>query len=338
MAKLSLSMIVKNEARDLARCLESVKPVVSEIVVVDTGSTDETPQIAAGLGARVISTPWTNDFSAARNIGLDAATGDWLLLLDADEELPAETAAQIPDLLARAEASDPQIDGYLVICRSPMPPGEPVAFTDHPTLRLLRNRPNYRFRQPIHEQLLPSLYESGARVEATSLKIMHYGYARTTVQGGRPRAERDREVLEVALRRDPDNIDLLFQLGALAQREGRDAEARDVLRRVVAADEHLGPVERALAHFFLSNLEMQAGDAAQALQHAEASIRASTHSSATMARLQAAAAHLRLGQLAIQSASQALKSAATDARRDDAAAQLEAGRRHFSAAHEAFGA
>jgi len=89
MAKLSLSMIVKNEARDLARCLESVKPVVSEIVVVDTGSTDETPQIAAGLGARVISTPWTNDFSAARNIGLDAATGDWLLLLDADEELPA---------------------------------------------------------------------------------------------------------------------------------------------------------------------------------------------------------------------------------------------------------
>ena len=87
MSKITLSMIVKNEERYLRECLESVKDIVSEIVIVDTGSTDSTIKIAKDYGAKLYSFGWINDFSAARNFALSKSTGDWILYLDADERL-----------------------------------------------------------------------------------------------------------------------------------------------------------------------------------------------------------------------------------------------------------
>ncbi len=87
MPTVALSMIVKNAARDLPECLASVRGGVSEIVVADTGSTDDTAAIAQKAGARVISVPWENDFSKARNFPLELVTADWVLSLDADERL-----------------------------------------------------------------------------------------------------------------------------------------------------------------------------------------------------------------------------------------------------------
>src|SRR5204863_5400745 len=84
--RLSLCMIVKNEERFLRNCLESVKDIVDEMVIVDTGSTDSTLDIAREYGAKVIPHVWKDDFSEARNVSLDHATGDWALWLDADEE------------------------------------------------------------------------------------------------------------------------------------------------------------------------------------------------------------------------------------------------------------
>jgi glycosyltransferase involved in cell wall biosynthesis len=84
--RISLCMIVRNEERKLARALDSARDWVGEIVVVDTGSTDRTVEIAESYGARVIHFPWCDDFSAARNASLDAATNEWALVLDADEQ------------------------------------------------------------------------------------------------------------------------------------------------------------------------------------------------------------------------------------------------------------
>ncbi|MBK7632424.1 MAG: glycosyltransferase family 2 protein [Ignavibacteriales bacterium] len=86
MPTLSLSMIVKNEERHLARCLSSVKDVVDEIVIVDTGSTDNTIEIAESFNAKIFHFDWVNDFSAARNFALTKCIGNWILYLDADEE------------------------------------------------------------------------------------------------------------------------------------------------------------------------------------------------------------------------------------------------------------
>src|SRR5664279_4823041 len=98
--RLSLALIVKNEARCLARCLHSVQGVVSEIVVVDTGSTDDTVRIARECQAKVVDYAWSDDFAAARNFALAQTTGDWILVLDADEDASTALAAEIPRFIA----------------------------------------------------------------------------------------------------------------------------------------------------------------------------------------------------------------------------------------------
>ena len=80
--RLSLVLIIKNETRCLARCLQSVRSIADEIVVVDTGSTDDTVRIAREFGARIDSFEWVDDFAAARNFALEKATGDWILALE----------------------------------------------------------------------------------------------------------------------------------------------------------------------------------------------------------------------------------------------------------------
>ncbi len=107
---IELSMIVKNGARTLERCLKSVAPFIDRIVIGDTGSTDNTISLAQSLGAEVIRIPWENDFAAARNRVLAAAQSDWVLSLDADEMLAPDAAAQIRRNIARKD-----IDAYDVV-------------------------------------------------------------------------------------------------------------------------------------------------------------------------------------------------------------------------------
>lgn len=96
---LSLCMIVRNEEQNLSECLDSVKNVVDEIIVIDTGSTDETVGIAESYGAQVEHFPWCDDFSKARNESIKYASGDWILWLDADERLLPESIPVLQDLL-----------------------------------------------------------------------------------------------------------------------------------------------------------------------------------------------------------------------------------------------
>ena len=101
---LSLCMIVKNEESNLARCLDSVRDLAGELIVVDTGSTDSTPRIAASYGAQVIPFDFTTvDFAAARNQAIARAKGRWILMLDADETLDPAGAPMIEELVARDE-------------------------------------------------------------------------------------------------------------------------------------------------------------------------------------------------------------------------------------------
>src|ERR1700742_4052585 len=93
--RLALSMIVRNGGQDFVHCLESVRGIVDEIVIADTGSTDSSVTIAQQFGAKIIHVPWTNDFAAARNAALEAVTADWVLVLDADEQLDALAGKQI---------------------------------------------------------------------------------------------------------------------------------------------------------------------------------------------------------------------------------------------------
>ena len=228
---ISLCMIVKNEERNLPGCLRSVRGVVDEIVVVDTGSEDATQRIAASHGAVLLHHRWQDDFAAARNVGLERATGEWILVLDADEELEEETRWRL-----RRELAGTRADGLQMVVRSLAPEGDLQRYDDITITRLFRNRPEYRYEQPIHEQIRPAIERLGGRIEESDLVILHYGYARPLAQGTENRALRNLRLLERALARSPDDPYLHFQLGATYKSLGRSDLAYSSLRKVLELD------------------------------------------------------------------------------------------------------
>jgi tetratricopeptide (TPR) repeat protein len=162
-------MIVKNEAALLQRCLLSIKPVADEIIVVDTGSTDGTQDIALSLGAKVFSSPWQNDFSLARNVSLDHATGTWILWLDADDVVPPQSLAQISEL----KNNNPNcVYGFVV--RNQKPNGTGSEFYQ---ARMFPNDKRIRFERRIHEQMMPKALRVGLNLIHVPIVVEHHGYA-----------------------------------------------------------------------------------------------------------------------------------------------------------------
>jgi len=200
-------MIVKNEAENLARCLQSVHGVVDEIVVVDTGSEDDTKEIARRFGARVLDYPWGGDFSAARNFSLEHATGDWVLILDADEELAGEGHNDLRSFLAEAEH-----EAYLVLETNYVgeTPGADAVLSVAP--RIFRNRPYYRYSGAIHEQIGPAIREHGGTIGVSGVRLNHYGYLRSVV-ADRRKIERNLNILRAEARRRPADPFVRFNLG-----------------------------------------------------------------------------------------------------------------------------
>ena len=167
--KLSVCIIAKNEALIIGRCLESIKPAADEIVVVDTGSEDNTIRIAESCGAQVISSDWRDDFSYSRNISIKHAKGDWILWLDADDIVPLESIPKIKKL--KQEKPD-KVFGMVV--RNQKPNGTGTEFVQ---ARMFPNHSSILFERPIHEQVMPSALRLGMKMVNTDVVIEHYGYA-----------------------------------------------------------------------------------------------------------------------------------------------------------------
>ncbi|MBL8055902.1 MAG: glycosyltransferase [Anaerolineales bacterium] len=226
-ASLSVCLIVKNEAAHLPRCLASVQDLGAEVVVVDTGSTDETPAIAAAYGARVLAFAWCDDFSAARNFGLDRARGEWLLVLDADEALEPAAPPAVAQLLR-----DETTAAYEVRVRNFHPP-DGAQYTEARSVRLFRNHPAFRFENQIHEQIVNAIRRAGGRIAPSSLLVAHYGYLQAVVQGTDSRPERNLRLLEHAVRAEPENAFLCAKLGLTYLAAGQAGPAAEPLTRAL---------------------------------------------------------------------------------------------------------
>ncbi len=265
---LSLCMIARNEEQCIARCLESVQGVVDKMIVVDTGSQDATPDIAVAHGATVVRCRWQDDFSLARNFSLEQAVGEWILVLDADEELESETRASLRNFVARADA-----DGYSLRVRCFNSPGDLQRYEDLSITRLFRNRPEYRYEQPIHEQIRPAIERRGGRVLESSLTILHHGYAEPAGKGKTPRAIRNLKLLEKALAASPGDPYLHYQLGATHKALGNKAAADAHLRRVLELDyESLGDATISTVYMKLAQLALGRNDYQSAVGYARASL------------------------------------------------------------------
>jgi tetratricopeptide (TPR) repeat protein len=188
-------MIVRDESARLPACLASVAGLVGEVVVVDTGSQDDTVAVARQAGAKVIEAPWAGDFSAARNLALAAAKGRWILVLDADESWPAVHATALRRLVAQ-----PARRAYNLIQRSMVPGGHTL------DVRIVRLFPRevrghaVQFERPIHEQVNTSLERLGVPIEDSDLWFDHGGYA--TAAAMPAKAARNQAILARALEED----------------------------------------------------------------------------------------------------------------------------------------
>jgi len=192
--RLSLCMIVRNERADLPSCLDSVRGLAEEMIIVDTGSTDGTQEIARLRGAVVIETVWADDFSAARNAGLERATGAWILVMDADESLPEAGAAEIHRLIRREPT-----EAFTVVTRSA--DRSTGQHTRGEIVRLFPNRPQVRYGFPIHESVNRSLVLAGIPIRASGIELVHSGYA--TAEELAAKTVRNRRIIEGALAGNP---------------------------------------------------------------------------------------------------------------------------------------
>ena len=241
---LSLCMIVKNEERYLVKCLKSVRSIVDEIIIVDTGSTDKTVDIAKVFGARVFDFPWTGDFSAARNYSLKQATGNWLLILDGDEVLSPLDFKELKEIIQRKSATPA---AYSIATRNYIrsvgvigwtqndgvyPEEEGTGWVVSKKVRLLTRSKDIFFANPVHETLESSLRKAKISVSPCKIIVHHYGKldARKDMQKGE-----DYYLLgKIKYENDPTNMKYILELAKQAQVLNKNEEAIELWLKLLS--------------------------------------------------------------------------------------------------------
>ena len=224
---VSLCMIVKNEEATLADCLQAVGNFPAEIIVVDTGSTDRTVEIARRFGAQVEHFTWIDDFAAARNESLKYAMGEWIFWLDADDRLSPENLTRLKQAVASGLA-----DVYTCRVTGDAAENEQVQTTAH-HFRLFRNQVGLKFVYPLHEDLALAQANRPVTVAHTTIEIRHIGY-NISPELFRAKTERNLQIIRRCVQADPANMRWQHHLGLSLTIVGRHAEAAQALEKVVA--------------------------------------------------------------------------------------------------------
>lgn len=238
MPTLGLAMIVRDEERNLGRCLGSAKGLFDEIIIVDTGSKDRTKEIAASFGAKIHDFAWIDDFSAARNFAFSKVTTEWIMWLDADDELIPEDHARLMELKKHLGAAEAYLMAYNYAQDSE---GKPlVRFFRH---RILKNDGRVRWKCPIHEHMV---IPPGFRECMTNIVVTHRRSADAATQD----KGRNIRLLRKAVRDDPTSQRMKFYFGKELYSECEFKECAQVLEEYLSkGDWHENMVN---AHHFLS--------------------------------------------------------------------------------------
>lgn len=248
MVTLSLCMIVKDEEGFLERCLDSVKDIVDEIIIVDTGSKDSTKDIAKVAGAQLFDFAWNDDFSAARNFSLEKATSNWVLVLDADELLDNSGNDEVLKLINSREHCLKDIVGFKMEQRTYLPKSDGAGMTvDEAVLsrdfvqqgqsrlvRLFKNHPKIRFRNKVHELVESSMRDINGEIIDTGIIIHHF----SLLKKGKvvEKAENYTDLLWKQLQAEPENPRYNRQVAMVFMERGRNDLAMKYLTRALKFD------------------------------------------------------------------------------------------------------
>ena len=216
--KISLCMIVKNEEKYIEMCLENALKLVDEIILVDTGSTDKTIELINKFGEKVklFNYEWQNDFSAARNISLKEATGDWILMLDADEKLICDPI-RVREVLENSELEGYEIPLYNIITR------DTIVYSAV-YCKLFRNK-GYKYVGAIHEQInIMNNFDDIKPIDGSICKVIHYGYIESEVKQ-KNKVKRNKDIILKQKEKEPNNPYVHYNLGVCYEVEGLYKEA-----------------------------------------------------------------------------------------------------------------
>jgi tetratricopeptide (TPR) repeat protein len=265
--ELSLCMIVKNEESSLPNTLNSVKGIVDEMIVLDTGSTDRTVEVAQEFGAKVYHFEWCNDFSIARNEALKYVQGKWVLVLDADEVLTPGIVRDMKKAMKRPR--------HLVInlVRHEIGASQsPYSLVS----RLFRNHPEIRFSRPYHAMVDDSVQDLLQRepdwqiVSLSSVAIEHYGY-QAEVIAALDKYTRARIAMEGFLASHPNDPYTCSKLGALYVQINKISEGIKLLKHGLKADQ-IEPSVLFEIHYHLGNAYTRASNPNLAAKHYQEAI------------------------------------------------------------------
>lgn len=227
---ISASMIVKNEEKFLEGCLESLRGAVDEVVVVDTGSTDRTKEIAHSYGARVFDFPWNGSFADARNESLARSRGRWVLYIDADERFVSGGRAAVEEVLSRPGFAAHTVKFHPI-----------TGYTSYREYRIFLNDPRIRFEGVIHESMVAGMHrvaaEDGLAIGDSPFSIIHTGY-----DGGLAhKHERNLPLLIKQIENDPGRMYLRWQLGVAMKGLGDAPGAERVWTEALGMTRAKGP-------------------------------------------------------------------------------------------------
>ncbi|SIN68768.1 Glycosyltransferase like family 2 [Singulisphaera sp. GP187] len=256
--RVSLTMIVRNEEANLPACLTSAAGLFDEIVIVDTGSTDRTIEIARSFGARVFEFPWVDDFAAARNAALARATGDYAFWLDADDRIESPHRERLRTLFDGLRSKDA---AFVIRCACDADPsGGGATVVDH--VRLFPLREDVRWTYRVHEQILPALRQAKIHVDWTDAVIRHVGYNDPELR--QSKLQRDDAILRLELAEHPDDPFVLFNLGQISLESGDPITAVGYLQRSLVGSAPGDSITCKL-HALMARAYQQAGDLDSAL-------------------------------------------------------------------------
>ncbi|MDX2473992.1 MAG: glycosyltransferase [Candidatus Krumholzibacteria bacterium] len=255
--RLALAMIVRDEATQLPAFFAHHEGLADEIVVVDTGSRDNSRDLAVAAGAVVVDHPWQDDFAAARNAGLDAVTADWIIFLDADERVSQADFAEIrqalppqPDRVFLQESWNYCL-GLSHLEWQPLSGRYPVEEAGQTGMFVARRvgvfprLAKLRFSGRVHETVLTAAEARGLAVLPLAVPVHHYGYAKTAAVN-EARQQRYRRLVELKYADDPSDPAAQLELATILLESGEPAAAMVHLEEVAAGPPGLRPVVRGL--------------------------------------------------------------------------------------------
>ncbi len=235
---LAVCMIARNEGKRLPTAIDSVRRIADQVIVVDTGSTDDTIEAARSLGAEVVEYAWKDDFADARNRSLAEARCDWILCLDADEWVAPESESKVIEALSEGAGA------YMVRIESRVDSTAGKVFVNF-FPRLFRNLEGVRFEGKVHEQVAPSLEGLGVSIEVSDILIKHTGYALSD-SDLKAKARRNADLLLKDVEEHADDALALFHLGEAFSMLEHFEEAVEFYDRALAAGGLDGIVRGAL--------------------------------------------------------------------------------------------